>query len=265
MVSKHDFKMSLEPLPSGYSRSNTKTSMKMIPTSKHVVVFGGQYGSEGKASAAEYWAKQLKRQGPKLFVLGENSPNSGHTSSRGATKNIPASSFWADAVILGPDAVVDKDVLLHDWETVGKPPLYIHEHAALLHPETKPEEADFVARISSTGSGSGVARKRKFIDRQTDAVVKTTSFPAGIQLVDDMQFRSLTHLMYHNAAIFELSQGAMLDTNFGRFPYVTSRTTLPQAAVERNGLWCREAQYAIAAAVHCCHWAGFRHGITSHR
>jgi adenylosuccinate synthase len=210
--------------------------MKMIPTSKHVVVFGGQYGSEGKASAAEYWAKQLKRQGPKLFVLGENSPNSGHTSSRGATKNIPASSFWADAVILGPDAVVDKDVLLHDWETVGKPPLYIHEHAALLHPEAKPEEADLVARISSTGSGSGVARKRKFIDRQTDAVVKTTSFPAGIQLVDDMQFRSLTHLMYHNAAIFELSQGAMLDTHFGRFPYVTSRTTLPHAAVERNGL-----------------------------
>jgi hypothetical protein len=178
LVAKHDFKMSLEPFSFRLFGVKHKTSMKMIPTPKHVVVFGGQYGSEGKASAAEYWAKQLKRQGCKLFVLGERSPTSGHTSSRGATKNIPASSFWADAVILGPDAVVDKDVLLHDWETVGKPPLYIHEHAALLHPETKPEEADFVARISSIGSGSGVARKRKFIDRQADAVVKTTSFPA---------------------------------------------------------------------------------------
>jgi adenylosuccinate synthase len=203
---------------------------------RHIVVYGGQYGSEGKASAAEYWAKKLKSEGHKLFVLGENSPNSGHTSSKGSTKNIPASAYWADAVVLGPDAVVDRDVLLHDWEAVGRPLLYIHEHAALLNEAAKGQEADVVARISSTGSGSGSARRRKFIERQPDAVVKGTFFPPGIELVDDMQFRSLTHLMWHNAAILECSQGALLDTNFGRFPHVTSRTTLPRAAVERNGV-----------------------------
>jgi len=203
---------------------------------RHVVVYGGQYGSEGKASAAEYWARQFKRQGLKLFVLGENSPNSGHTSSKGSTKNLPASSFWADAIVLGPDSVVDKDVLLADWEKVGRKPLYIHEHAALLDPSAKAQEADVVARISSTGSGSGSARRRKFIERQPNGVVKGTEFPKGISLVDDMQYRSLANLMYHRAAIFELSQGALLDTNFGRYPFVTSRTTLPRAAVERNGL-----------------------------
>ncbi len=203
---------------------------------KHVVVFGGQYGSEGKASAAEFWAEQFKHEGHQLIVIGENSPNSGHTSSRGSTKNIPASAFWADAVILGPDSVIDAEVLVHDWEKVGKPPLYIHEHAALLNAEAKGEEAGVVARISSTGSGSGAARRRKFIERQADSVVKGHSFPKGIDLVDDSQFKSLANLVYHNAAIVELSQGALLDTNFGRFPHVTSRTTLPRAAIERNGL-----------------------------
>jgi adenylosuccinate synthase len=203
---------------------------------RHAVVYGGQYGSEGKASAAEFFAKLFKKRGHKLFVLGENSPNSGHTCSRGATKNLPAASFWADAIVLGPDAVVDKDVLVSDWEKVGRKPLYIHEHAALLNSEAKLQEADVVARISSTGSGSGSARRRKFIERQPDAVVKGLQFPKGIELVDDMQFRSLTHLMWHQSAILECSQGVMLDTNFGRYPHVTSRTTLPRAAVERNGV-----------------------------
>jgi adenylosuccinate synthase len=203
---------------------------------KHAVVFGGQYGSEGKASAAEYWAKLFKKEGHKLIVIGENSPNSGHTSSKGATKNLPASSFWADAVVLGPDSVIDTDTLVHDWKTVGKPPLYVHEHAALLNPKHKIDEADVVKRISSTGSGSGAARKAKFIDRQSNSVIKGVKFPDGILIVNDMEYRSLSNLIYHNAAILECSQGAMLDTNFGRFPYVTSRSTLPRVAVERNGL-----------------------------
>jgi adenylosuccinate synthase len=202
---------------------------------KHVVVYGGQYGSEGKASAAEHWAKQFKAQGHRLFVVGENSPNSGHTSSKGATKNLPASSFWADAIVLGPDSVIDPDTLLHDWEIVGRKPLFIHEHAALMKAGAKVDESDLVRRISSTGSGTGATRSRKFIERQVDAVVKHVQLP-GIHVVDDMQYRSLTNFIWHNAAVMECGQGALLDTNFGRFPYVTSRTTLPRVAVERNGL-----------------------------
>lgn len=103
----------------------------------HIVVYGGQYGSEGKASAAEYWAKKFKKSKKKLFILGENSPNSGHTSSKGSTRNIPASSFWADVVIMGPDSVIDREALLRDMELVEKIPIYIHENAALLDPELK--------------------------------------------------------------------------------------------------------------------------------
>ena len=129
----------------------------------HIVVYGGQYGSEGKASAAEYWAKRLKAENPRkvLFVMGENGPNSGHTSSKGVTKNIPASSFWADYVLMGPDTVVDPEALNKDWKAVNRP-IFIHEHAALLSLAMKAEEADLVKRISSTGSGTGAARAWKF-------------------------------------------------------------------------------------------------------
>ena len=75
------------------------------------VIYGGQYGSEGKASACEYLIKKEKSLGKKIAVIGENSPNSGHTCSLGATKNIPAASFFADIVLLGPDAVIDVEVL----------------------------------------------------------------------------------------------------------------------------------------------------------
>lgn len=205
-------------------------------TPRHIVVYGGQYGSEGKASAAEHWAKKLQAEGHRVVVIGENSPNSGHTSSLGATKNIPASSFWADYIILGPDSVIDPEVILKDWHTVGEKPIFVHEHAALLHIDQKKEELDLVARISSTGSGSGMARNRKFIQRQKDAVVRDYKFPAGITVVSTDEYQAILQKAYHGAILMECSQGAMLDTNFGVFPYVTSRTTLPRAAVERNGL-----------------------------
>jgi adenylosuccinate synthase len=203
--------------------------------SDKLVIYGGQYGSEGKASASEYWIKQLKTQG-KVLVIGENSPNSGHTSSLGSTKNIPAASFWADAVLLGPDAVVDPTVLIQDWEKVGKPPLFIHENAALLDGTAKVDESDLVKRISSTGSGSGMARKRKFIERHTNAVVKGYPFPPDIQVVDRDEYEAIVKQTFSWGMIMECSQGVLLDTNFGIYPFVTSRSTLPRVAVERNGL-----------------------------
>lgn len=199
-----------------------------------LVIFGGQYGSEGKASAAEFWAKQFKNQS--IVVLGENGPNSGHTSSKGSTKNIPASSFWADYIILGPDSVINKDILIQDWETVGKKPLFIHEHAALMPKNAGTKEIEVIKRISSTGSGTGTARKNKFFDRQNKAIIKGATFPKGISIVSNEEYKNILKQCYYRTMIFECSQGALLDTNFGIFPYVTSRPTLPRVAIERNGL-----------------------------
>ena len=140
----------------------------------NIVIYGGQYGSEGKASAAEFWIKEAQKTSNKIAVIGENSPNSGHTCSLGANKNIPASSYFAEYILLGPDSVIDVEVLLKDWKAVGKPRLFIHEHAAILDPKLKKKEKNLIKRISSTGSGSGMARLSKFINRKPEAVIKNS-------------------------------------------------------------------------------------------
>lgn len=198
------------------------------------VVYGGQYGSEGKASAAEYLARKINNKN--LVVIGENGPNSGHTCSLGSTRNIPATSYFAKTVVMGPDSVIEPNILIDDWKKTGKPKIIIHENAALLKETDKNNEFDVVKRISSTGSGSGKARQNKFIDRLDDAVIKNYKFPKGIYVLNsDLYYRYLSGI-HHRPIIFECSQGTLLDINFGIYPYVTSRTTLPRAAVERNGL-----------------------------
>jgi len=208
----------------------------------NIVVYGGQYGSEGKASACEYW---IKRLGGKIAVVGENSPNSGHTCSLGATKNIPASSFFADIVLLGPDAVIDMDVLQRDLEATNYPTLFIHEHAAVLTPQHKLHEQGLIKRISSTGSGSGMARKDKYILRRGTAIIKGKKI-SHVNIVPNMEWYNLLYSLERQgySFVFECSQGFLLDINFGVYPYCTSRSTSPRVAVERNGLGSLEWQYA---------------------
>src|SRR5579864_1070033 len=134
-------------------------------------VYGGHYGSEGKGSVSEYLvhnARHVNRDGKvdrRLIAIGENSPNSGHTCSKGKTRNLPAASFFADEVILGPNSVIDQQVLISDLEEIKRitgrtPQVFIHGYAALIRLADFQHEQDsgLVGRISSTGSGSGSAR-----------------------------------------------------------------------------------------------------------
>lgn len=220
-------------------------------------IYGGHYGSEGKGAAAEFWIEQMRASGHRRIVaFGENSPNSGHTCSLGKTKNIPASSFFANVVILGPDSVVDIESLAVDLELVrAKNPdveVYLHENAAWMIPSQKKAEeiSDLESRISSTLSGSGQARSDKYLHRNEMYTVSGTSpstralLALGVRLINRYGWMHLVnHMLTDYDWIFECSQGALLDTNWGIYPFVTSRTTLPQAAICRNGLGAFDWQY----------------------
>jgi adenylosuccinate synthase len=227
-----------------------------------ICVYGGLFGSEGKGCVAEWLAKSGDYRGKdkKLVVFGENAPNSGHTCSAGKTQNIPASSFFADGVVLGPDAVIDPDILLADLERVntwrGKNgykkdiDLYLHEHCGVLLPEDKLEEANVVARVSSTGSGSGAARVAKSFHRLPfravghNHEVMSRLVKANVRFLNRFQWFTFLQSVKTEDWLFECSQGALLDTNWGYFPHVTARTTLPRTAIDRNGLSGFNWQYA---------------------
>jgi len=156
-------------------------------------------------------------------------------------------------VLLGPDSVIDLPVLLADYDAVSKHrgmsallEVIIHDQACLLHPHDKQMEEEVVMRISSTGSGSGAARTFKYFNRHPTAIIRPiketdTGFSdavgdRNIRLVNRMQYLHTLDALRDFDWVFECSQGVLLDTNFGIFPYVTSRTTLPHAALARNGL-----------------------------
>jgi adenylosuccinate synthase len=234
-----------------------------------ICIYGGHYGSEGKGSASEFFIHRESgvgrwiRTSPILIVAGENSPNSGHTCSAGKTRNLPAGAYFADAVLLGPDSVIDMDVLLQDIDSIDqwradhasdKPRIqvFIHEHAALLGPQDGQSEIGVVKAISSTGSGSGAARVAKCFDRDPQRVIKyavkdlamaATLANYRIVLLNHSQYLSFVDQHAYSDWVFECSQGTLLDVNWGIFPYVTSRTTLPRVAVERNGLGSLDFDY----------------------
>lgn len=218
---------------------------------KHCV-FGGQYGSEGKGSVTEWLCKQAKKP---VAVFGDNSPNSGHSNSRGKVRNIPAAAFYADTCVLGPDAVIDSGVLIKDIETLrqagSKCQIYCHENAAMVAPEDIARERanGLESSISSTCTGSGHARFVKYYSRVASATIRQSFLHEdSVAVLGTVEYLNMVDsLQQSHDLIFECGHGVLLDTNFGRYPYVTSRSTLPHAALTRNGL---DPEYWIMCGVY---------------
>ncbi len=206
-------------------------------------VYGGQYGSEGKGCVAEHLINRTRTR-DKLVVLGENAPNSGHTNTKGKTRSMPVSAYFADWVFLGPDSVIDHRVLVSELENIRRVrpnlEIVIHEHAAMLRGEDIEQEKGIglEGRVASTVTGGGAARCNKALMRAPHLVMRHMKEFVGhdIRVVDSFTYQSLLAELSSEDWLFECSQGLMLDLNLGLYPYVTSRTTHPRVAIERNGL-----------------------------
>lgn len=223
-------------------------------------VFGGQYGSEGKGSVSEWLCRNHHSDSPKskIYAFGDNSPNSGHSCTLGKVRNLPAASFFADLIILGPDSIIDIDVLKQDMATLkavtGRfPDIFVHEHAAVVDPIDKQVEqtGNLESRLASTVSGSGHARFTKYYYRIDRAVAKNHAELRALATVVDRvgYLDAIGELNPNNMQdlwIYECGHGVLLDTNWGIYPYVTTRTTLPDAALARNGLLLHGMRWIMA-------------------
>lgn len=211
---------------------------------RHHVVYGGQFGSEGKGCVAEWLIRNRASEhlAKPVIVIGENGPNSGHTNTLGKTRSIPVSSYLADVVFIGPDAVIDPVILLADLMAVRqvRPDIrvFVHAHAGLITSDNTLAEQYLVGSIGSTATGGGACRADKYVRRSAHAVVGSIGGwnGKGIQILDNDEYLSRVESYSSGFMLFECSQGFMLDTNFGYYPYCTSRSTSPRVAIERNGL-----------------------------
>lgn len=220
-------------------------------TGFRICVYGGQFGSEGKGCVAEHLISNYHDLTRRLVVFGENAPNSGHNNSMGKTQSLPVSAYFADAVLLGPDSAIDPELLMRELKAIRlhRPNLvaYVHENAAMIERNAAEMEKadDLAARVASTTTGGGWARTRKAFHRDVNLTMRGASHLTGFEVVDRTRWFELLVGFEQDDWLFECSQGMMLDTNLGYYPCVTSRTTHPRAAIERNGLG-PSAQWSFA-------------------
>lgn len=216
-----------------------------------IVVYGAQFGSEGKGAFAEYVIKNWMT-GHKLVVFGENAPNSGHTNSLGKTRSLPVSAWYADDVVLGPDSAINPELLAKEIEEIwakrgqGVPRVWVHENAAVItaNDTLYERQLSLDKSIGSTVTGGGSARWTKGLMRNDRCVMRSFGRCHQWSILDrsDYYIFQMEHRR-DRCWLFECSQGLMLDMNLGYYPYVTSRSTHPRVAIERNGLGHHNWEY----------------------
>lgn len=208
-------------------------------------LLGGQWGSEGKGSAAAYLTKLLCEHG-RMFdvVTANNGAQSGHTSVHAGKKRVafhlPTAPLIAREygqrpwIYLNGGAVIDPDVLMKELAEFGVGDrLLIHPFAAVITPECKEAEAradSAQTKIASTRKGVGEALSRKVL--RSGMVAKDhpylKQFVSGNvgNLSNDMANGRLSVLV-------EVPQGIGLSIDGGFYPHCTSRNcTVGQAMAD---------------------------------
>lgn len=211
------------------------------------VIVDLQFGSTGKGAIAGYLAN---RSGAYDVAVSANMPNAGHTfidavGQKMVHKVLPSSlaSPHTNTALLAPAAVFNMEQLvkeLHALEDFGytEKLVCIHEHAVLLTPDHKLEEAQLprpgstdintYQLIGSTQQGSAAALMHKI--RRDIGHNPTAGAKYGLGTVPESRFiRVVSHAEYlhilatADRVLVEGSQGYSLGLNAGFYPYCTSR------------------------------------------
>ena len=196
---------------------------------KVTVVFGGQFGSEGKGLMAAYLAKTRKFD----LATTDAGPNAGHTAIVGdreiMTRHLPMAgllthgcTMWLNGgSIIHPQTLIDEINEMEEKKGLSvRNRLVIHPHAAVIEDCDLEEEklaSGPMHKISSTQKGVGAAARRKM--------------GRGARTAKDIpelvRYCGYVHpTQYHNVCV-EVAQGYSLSINSGFYPYTTFRCCSP--------------------------------------
>lgn len=203
------------------------------------VVFGGQFGSEGKGKTAHYFAKKEKAS----YCIRVGGPNSGHTVYRGGEKlifrQLPTGVIEDHVTaVLPAGSYIDLSVLREEMELAGvsEDRVLIDDNAVIISDDFIEAErrAGLRREIGSTESGTG------------EAVIARIRRKKDVRLLarDLSELRTCdTKRILRDACdtgkkiIAEGTQGFGLSLLHAKeYPYVTSRDTSAAAILSECGL-----------------------------
>lgn len=230
------------------------------------VIYGGQWGSEGKGQIAAHIA--VVDAESYILSVRVGGPNAGHTITDAAgivrkVQQIPVSAFVRQDSIayIGAAGFILLDVLERElgwltetWKTknLRVPTLVVDPQAIVIERRHMDVEAGLVKNISSTGEGVGAAQAEKVMRVQGITVQEHYDMNAAlfdlfeqygvvIGNVQEELHCQLRGLVQRRHLIVEGTQGYNLSLNAsGGYPFVTSRDCGPEAIMGQIGISFRE-------------------------
>lgn len=205
------------------------------------VVFGGQYGSEGKGA---FCAHLARTRGP-AFSVRAGGPQAGHTffhPKRGVVKvrQVPIGAFFGAIGYIGPGAVIDPIVLQDELQAHGLYfDVWVHPGATLVDGNHRLKEQEIKAMgfiPGSTCEGTGAARADRALRlarRAGDLRARNFQVDSDLSVYNRMLDEWLNP---KQGILVEGCQGFGLSFSHGPYPFTTSTDTTPAALLAECGL-----------------------------
>ncbi|MDR1584349.1 MAG: adenylosuccinate synthetase [Prevotellaceae bacterium] len=206
------------------------------------VVFGGQFGSEGKGKTTLFFARYSNAKA----VIRVGGPNSGHTvisdnNEAIVLKQLPVSSIMKDVYsIITSGNYINVDILLKEIAAtnISDKNLIIDPYAVIISENDllSEKESGLKESIGSTGSGTGATLSRR-INRDKNLQFAKDEVRLQKYIRNDTKAFLRNLLNNNERVIIEGTQGFGLSLlHSDLFPYSTSRDTSAAAFVSEAGL-----------------------------
>lgn len=204
------------------------------------IIFGGQFGSEGKGKVAHYFAVKENAR----YCVRVGGPNSGHTVYRGDEKLIfrilPTAVIEKNVIaVLPAGSYIDLEILRQEMAMsgIGYDRLLIDNNAVILSEAMRKaeKESNLRDRIGSTTSGTGEAVIQRILRKDKGILAKAC--PELQPYIRDTKSILRTACDKGEKIIIEGTQGYGLSLLHAEdYPYVTARDTSAAAFLAETGL-----------------------------
>lgn len=205
------------------------------------VIFGGQFGSEGKGKVAHYFAKNENAD----YCIRVGGPNSGHTVYRDGEKLIfrilPTGVIEKNVIaVLPAGSYIDLSILKQEMKMseLSDDRLLIDENAVIISNDfiVNEKQSNLRQSIASTESGTGAAVIER-IKRKKGVKLLARDFDELKPFVCDTKKIMRAACNSNKKIIAEGTQGFGLSLLHAKdYPYVTSRDTSAASIISECGL-----------------------------
>jgi len=223
----------------------------MIKEGKANVIIDGQWGSTGKGKLAGWLYNNYKID----VAICDFMPNAGHTyvdnyNIPHILTQLPIGALFSNTkkVLIGPHAVINKNILMREIENIPdiEHKLVIHPLASIVSWKDRREEEIGQKRIASTMKGSMAATIKKM--KRGEVKFKDANECMRLcPFIGDTYEEAQKSLDRNETILIETSQGFDLGLNQGQYPYVTSRDCLAGRALDNAGISPRQLGSIIAS------------------